>query len=66
MKLIRAVLSGLVLVLTPTLSHAQTAEPTIVIVVRHAERSGDPSGDPVLTEAGQARAQVLAEVLANA
>jgi broad specificity phosphatase PhoE len=40
-------------------------EPTTVIVVRHAERAAEPAGDPVLTEAGQARAQALARVLAD-
>jgi len=38
--------------------------PTTVILVRHAEKGGDPSErDPELSEAGQARAQTLAHVL---
>lgn len=31
-----------------------------VFVVRHAERAAEPAGDPVLTEAGEARAVALA------
>jgi broad specificity phosphatase PhoE len=41
------------------------AQATTVIVVRHAERL-DASQDPPLNEAGQARAEVLANALANA
>ncbi len=38
--------------------------PTTVILVRHAEKGGDPSErDPELSDAGRARAQTLAHVL---
>ncbi len=38
--------------------------PTTVILVRHAEKGGDPSErDPELSEAGKVRAQTLAHVL---
>jgi phosphohistidine phosphatase SixA len=42
------------------------AEPTLVLLVRHAERATEPQGDPALTPAGQARAQALATALAQA
>ncbi len=41
------------------------AEPDTVIVVRHAERSGEPASDPALSAAGQQRARQLAEHLAG-
>ncbi|HEU0051831.1 MAG TPA: histidine phosphatase family protein [Longimicrobium sp.] len=43
---------------------AQQAAPTVVIVVRHAER--DQGNDPGLTAAGSARAQALAADLKDA
>lgn len=48
------------------LSSAALAEPTTLILVRHAEKSADRSEDPALSEAGQRRAQQLAEVLGDA
>lgn len=45
----------------------EPAEPTtVVFVVRHAEKAGEPAGDPVLSEAGEARAVELARVLGSA
>ena len=40
--------------------------PTVVMVVRHAEKAADQGSDPSLTEAGQARAQSLIEVAGDA
>ena len=42
------------------------AQPSTVIVVRHAERATAPANDPVLTAAGTARAEALKAVLADA
>lgn len=42
------------------------AQPSMVILVRHAERAATPAGDPVLTEAGMQRAADLAAALADA
>lgn len=43
---------------------AQT--PTVVFVVRHAERAAEPGSDPGLSVAGDARARALAAALADA
>jgi broad specificity phosphatase PhoE len=42
------------------------AAPTVVIIVRHAEKGTTPANDPPLTEAGVARAKALAASVANA
>jgi broad specificity phosphatase PhoE len=39
---------------------------TVIILVRHAEKEAEPAADPVLTAAGQARAQDLAQRLGDA
>jgi phosphohistidine phosphatase SixA len=46
---------------------AQAASgPTLVILVRHAEKATEPAGDPPLSAAGAERAKALVEALANA
>ncbi len=45
---------------------AVAAQPSMVIVVRHAERDTAPPRDPVLTDAGVARARALYQSLSNA
>lgn len=72
---LRPLLATLAIALIPALAaaqehqhggdaHAKMEHPvTVVILVRHAERGGDPSGDPPLTPEGQDRAQILAELL---
>ncbi|MFZ5623416.1 MAG: histidine phosphatase family protein [Gemmatimonadota bacterium] len=45
---------------------AQTPAPTVVVVVRHAEKASSADRDPSLSEAGRLRAQDLAHALAGA
>ena len=45
---------------------AALADPVVVYLVRHAERAEDGTNDPSISEAGQARAQELATLLADA
>lgn len=47
----------------PRPAAATAAVGPTVIVVRHAEKSAEPAGDPVLTPAGAARAESLAVLL---
>ena len=49
----------------PTLS-AQASKPTVVILVRHAEKAAEPANDPPLTTAGEARAKELLAAVKDA
>ena len=50
----------------PATPAATPPDATVVVVVRHAEKATDDPRDPVLTPAGEARAQSLARRLAGA
>jgi broad specificity phosphatase PhoE len=59
------VLASLSLLMAASPLAAQQA-PTVVIVVRHADKAAAPANDPPLTEVGVARAAALAEFLRDA
>lgn len=48
------------------LAAQQPDSPSLVVLVRHAERVDDSASDPELTPAGMDRAEALAELLADA
>ena len=54
------------LLLLPVAPWLQAAEPTTVLLVRHAEKAAEPAEDPPLTEAGRKRALALLEMLRGA
>jgi 2,3-bisphosphoglycerate-dependent phosphoglycerate mutase len=56
-------LSALVPVHDARAEDAPTSQPTVVIVVRHAEKSSDASRDPSLSPVGQERARKLGSML---
>jgi phosphohistidine phosphatase SixA len=65
----RACAVGLILVLmalTPALASGQDQGPTLIVLVRHAERAGPSAEDPPLTVTGDERAQALARLLDDA
>lgn len=45
---------------------AAQLEPTVVFLVRHAERAEDGTSDPPISDAGRARARLVAEMLRDA
>lgn len=49
-----------------TLPVSTIAPPTVVLIVRHAEKAAEPAKDPPLTEAGTARARALLTVARDA
>ena len=58
--------SLLVTVALVAIAASASAQPSTVILVRHAERGTEPQADPVLTEAGIQRALALKQVLRGA
>lgn len=58
-------LLALVLALAPSIAPVHAAD-TLVVLVRHAEKTDEPGADPALSEAGQQRAQAIAERLGHA
>lgn len=69
-RLAGLLLPGLLLMTIPAVhgdqaSDAMSAQPVVVYLVRHAEKASADK-DPELTEAGRARAQVLARTLNDA
>lgn len=62
----KSVLSWLALMMGLVISAGATAQNHTVFLVRHAEKSSEPATDPALSEPGMRRAEVLADLLANA
>jgi len=60
-----SVLPAALLLTTAALASPAVAMPDLVVLVRHAERTTEPAGDPALTAAGEQRAQALAQALAG-
>lgn len=58
--------SFLGLLLAVLIRSTATAQPSTVILVRHAEKASQTEADPVLSEAGMQRAKDLAAALADA
>lgn len=64
MPILRVLLT--VLLLVPAFASAQAPAPTVVVIVRHAEKAAEPRNDPPLMPIGVERAQSLALALRDA
>ncbi len=59
-------LAALVLPAAALTAQAPVTAPTVVVIVRHADKAAQPANDPPLTETGTARANALADFLRDA
>lgn len=65
-QLIRRTFAALIALSSAIGAQGTPAPSTTVIVVRHGERAAEPAADPILTPAGSARADALAELVKDA
>lgn len=56
-------LLGVLLATSALAPRAVSAQPSMVVLVRHAEKAAEGGSDPSLSDAGKARAQALADAL---
>lgn len=75
LRRVRTVFAALVALAAPTVftqpaaaqsAHSEHSEPTVVYLVRHAERAEDGTNDPPISDAGEARARLIADMLRDA
>jgi broad specificity phosphatase PhoE len=64
--LVALLLGSISLAVSPAPATGASGSPTLVLLVRHAEKATEPADDPPLTPAGTQRAQDLAAALADA
>lgn len=64
-RLLRHIVLAIVLLLPAVELHAQNA-PSVVFVVRHAERAEDGTSDPPISEIGVARSRLISTFMADA
>jgi 2,3-bisphosphoglycerate-dependent phosphoglycerate mutase len=66
MRVIRAIVVGLVLAVGLAAPGVAQQSPTVVYLVRHAEKQDDGTRDPALTDQGAERASLLSHMLRDA
>jgi phosphohistidine phosphatase SixA len=64
--LVLLALTGPMALAEPAAGQSTHSEPTVVYLVRHAERAEDGTNDPPISDAGEARARLLADMLRDA